>query len=226
MTKIYLYGSLGEKFGPEYDLDVGSVTEAVRALTLTKEGFATEVENGVYQIFVGDPDSDDHEELEEGTIHLRTHRDIHIFPVIEGSKRKGLGKTIIGAILMVASFFIPVPGLNNLIFNIGMSMMLRGISMMLSPQPDKDSTPDSLFQNDPMSAQQGTPIPVLYGEMLCDLIPISLSVEADKKDATRGLDYGNTYTGPTIIGTDGVSTMGTHPVTGWQLFSVTIASQL
>src|ERR1700757_2317474 len=105
MTNIYLYGDLGEKYGKHYNLDVSSVPEAIRALCLTRDGFMEDFRQWTYRVCVGNPDGE-HDDLDEDSLTLNTKRDIHIYPVVEGGS-SGVGKMIIGAILITASFFVP-----------------------------------------------------------------------------------------------------------------------
>lgn len=75
MSKVYLYGKLGKQFGKEYNLQVSSPREAVIALSTQIPHFRNHFEANKFYIRVGDDTN-----IEEETLDLNTHRDIHIFP--------------------------------------------------------------------------------------------------------------------------------------------------
>lgn len=186
MVKIYLYGELGNQFGREYNLEVASPNEAVRALIYTKPGFIDAFQQYDYQIAVGSLDDC----LEEDQLDLKTNRDIHIIPYIQGSK-KGVGKIIAAVVIIAAAVYYGAStgdiGGATAIANIGISIGLRGISMLLSKQPEEAD--NKLFNNDAQTAQQNNPIPLLYGEMYFDLVPVSASITTGLAPSYGSLDF-------------------------------------
>jgi len=108
LTTILLSGSLAKKFGRVHKrlIESGQVWEAFKALRATLEGFDAEIKRlgtlGMrFAIFRnGKNESADSFEL-GGT------RELRIVPVVSGSKRAGILQTIIGAVIFVASFYVP-----------------------------------------------------------------------------------------------------------------------
>ena len=139
MTKIYLHGNLKEKFGKEFDLDVSSSSEALKALAATKPGFLSEVINNRYGIVLGDKDNGIPVSTMED-FRIITHRDIHIIPVMEGADPG----TIAAITLALDSFFsvilpanMAIAATNAVMYlapQIGTSLLIAGVSALLSPQ--------------------------------------------------------------------------------------------
>lgn len=172
MTMILLSGSLAQRFGREHpkNLETGTTREAFSALKNTVDGFEDFIRDSArrgqrYAIFRN------RENVGEDRFTMSGATEIRIVPVISGSKRGGLLQTIVGVVLIVASF---IPGFQALM-PIGIAMTLGGVVQMLSPVPKSPSQqeqagtenkPSYLFNGAFNSTQQGLPVPVVYGEML------------------------------------------------------------
>lgn len=194
MTAINIHGALGEQFGKIFHLNVNSPAEAVRALIYMVPNFKDAMMNYDYRIVVGNLDNGD--ELAEDQLTIHTCRDIHLIPVIQGAK-KGVGK-IIAAIVVIAAAIAYTAVTGDIvggsqIASIGISMGLRGISMLLAPQIEE--TDNKLFNNSVATGQQGSPIPLLYGEMYIELTPVSASITAGLAPTYTNLDYTESGTG-------------------------------
>ena len=131
LTTIKFSGSLAKKFGREHKrfLDTGTTTEAFSAIRNTLQGFEQFIKEQAklglrYAIFRNGKNTGEDE------FDLAGSREIRIVPVIGGSKRGGVLQTIIGAVLIVASF---IPGLQMLMAP-GIAMVAGGVVQMLSPQ--------------------------------------------------------------------------------------------
>jgi predicted phage tail protein len=196
MSNIYLYGHLAEKYGSDaYDLAIKNPAEGVKALCMMIPGFTQDIRDYNFQILVGD--LEDPIDLDEESLNLITSRDIHIVPVVEGSKNKGLGKIIAGvALIAVVAFAGPLgigaimgttmlgTTIGAMVASVGFSMVLGGASMLLSSQAKANlgdsptDDPNSIFASGSGTARQGSCIPLLLGEMYCDLTPISASIQS------------------------------------------------
>ena len=106
MTRILLSVPLIKLFGREHyrDLTSHSVGEAFRALKCTLGGFEAAIKDferrGLrFAIFRN------RKNVSEKDFSLGGAKEIRIVPVITGSKRAGLMQTVIGAVLIAASFF-------------------------------------------------------------------------------------------------------------------------
>lgn len=170
MCTILLSGRLARLFGREHrrQLDTGSTWEAFSALRNTVPGFREEIERAArhgqrYAIF--------RNRRNEGTdaFELGGTREIRIVPVLAGSKRGGVLQTIIGAVLMVASFF--VPGGGAVMFQAGLALTLGGVIQMLSPQAkglkgrqDTENQPSYAFGGAVNTTAMGNPVALGYGK--------------------------------------------------------------
>ena len=74
-----------------------------------------------------------------------------------------------------------------MMFGMGASLMLGGLSMMLAPTPpkfdygsDAEDKPSYLFNGPTNVAEAGMTIPVIYGEVFTGSIPVSVGVTVTK----------------------------------------------
>lgn len=165
---IKLSGSLARRFGREHRryLDSGSTREAFSALKNTLDGFEAFIQAAAkkglrYAIFRNRRNVGEEEFALGGT------REIRIAPVLEGSKRGGVLQTIVGAVLIAASF---IPGFQALLAP-GVALAAGGVIQMLSPQPktlrsreDPDNMPSYAFGGPVNTTAAGHPVPLLYGK--------------------------------------------------------------
>ncbi len=187
MTTIKLSGSLAQKFGRVHRrlLDSGEGWEAFKALRATLPGFVEEIKRldslGVrFAVFRNRKNVGADDLGRRGTQELR------IVPVISGSKRGGLLQTIIGAVIFVASFY--VPGMQGWGQSLGASLMAGGVIQMLSPQAkglSQSAAPENLpsyaFGSAKNTTASGNPVPICIGERRWGGAIISASIEAQDK---------------------------------------------
>lgn len=108
LKKVKLYGELGDKFGREWNLDINSASEAIRALDVNNKDFRPYMmnseKNGIaYKVVVGKSYLEEKDEL----YHPSGRQEIKIIPVVLGAKKSGLGMIILGAVLIMAPIFAP-----------------------------------------------------------------------------------------------------------------------
>ncbi|UJC65302.1 tail assembly protein [Enterobacter cloacae] len=172
MTRIELGGVLGKTFGKIHHRLISRVSEAGVALAKTIPGFeqfmiSSQRRGLTYSVFKGKKNIgvDDLGFPVTGDV-------IRIVPVIIGSKKAGLVQTILGAVLVVASIWMPGLSIaaSNLMFSAGAAMTLGGVAQMLSPQPaglaskqSSDNRASYAFGGVTNTAAQGYPVPLLYG---------------------------------------------------------------
>lgn len=178
---VRLYGVLGTTFGRYHELVVNSPSDAIRALCTMIDGFErflTEARDRglTFGVLVGKKNVA-HEELRHPAFG---GDDIRIAPIMQGSKRAGLFQTILGAALLVASFFYP--GL----FPVALGMFAGGVAAMLAPQTkglaaadDVTNRPSYAFNGPVNTSAQGNAIPVLYGELIVGSAVISAGIYAE-----------------------------------------------
>lgn len=180
LREVRLYGVLGRRFGRVHRLAVESAAEAVRALCVVLDGFEAHLmrhSQPGYHLFSG--------RLNLGADDLSkpSGQDevIRIVPAVVGAKRKGLGQTILGAVLVVAGLVLTPydPILAPAMVQSGVAMMLGGVVQMLSPQRkanegDKaQGTPSYSFNGAANTDAEGGCVPVLYGQLLVGSVVIS-----------------------------------------------------
>lgn len=187
MTRILLSGSLAQEFGREHfkSQESGSVQEAFSALKHTVQGFEEFIRDQArrgmrYAIFRN------RENVGEREFSLSGTTEIRIVPVIAGSKNGGLLQTVVGVVLIVASFFAGPAG--PALMSLGIGMAIGGVVQMLSPVPKSasqqeqavtENKPSYLFNGAFNSTQQGLPVPVVYGEMLVGSTVVAVGTWAE-----------------------------------------------
>ncbi|WP_447789526.1 tail assembly protein [Pseudomonas farris] len=185
MTTILLSGPLIKLFGREHYRDLGSksVGEAFKALKCTIEGFDAAIKDlerrGMrFAIFRN------RRNVPEKDFALGGAQEIRIVPVISGSKRAGLLQTIIGAVLIAASF---IPGFQALA-PVGIALVAGGVIQMLSPQASglkqsasPENAPSYAFGSAKNTTASGNPVPICIGERRWGGIIISASIYAEDK---------------------------------------------
>ncbi|ELQ5510551.1 tail assembly protein [Escherichia coli] len=172
MSRIELGSVLGKTFGKVHYRLISRVSEAGVALAKTIPGFeqfmiSSQRRGLTYSVFKGKKNI--------GVDDLGfpiTGEVIRIVPVIIGSKKAGLIQTILGAVLVIASIWMPGLSIaaSNMMFAAGASITLGGVVQMLSPQAtglaskqSSDNRASYAFGGVTNTAAQGYPVPLLYG---------------------------------------------------------------
>jgi len=193
MRKIYLHGAIGAKYGYEFDLEVETASEAIRALGVNFREFATDIRSGEWHIIRGenveggmDLDLDMCTGLRLGSAPL------HIVPVIAGSKNNGLLKVVLGVALIGAAFLVPggmaaaVPFTGGMLkagnlAMIGLAMAASGVSTMLTPESTSESSEESyVFSGPGNTSAQGSTIPIVYGEIITGGVMASAGLDIEQ----------------------------------------------
>lgn len=184
MTTIKLSGSLAQKFGRLHRRQVasGDTWEVFRALKATIEGFEAEIRRldrlGLrFAIFRNRKNAGQDQFSMGGT------KEIRIVPVVEGAKRAGLLQTIIGVVLIAASY---VTGGSTLAT--GIALVAGGVVQMLSPQAaglkqsaSPENQPSYAFGSAKNTTASGNPVPICIGERRWGGAIISASIYAEDK---------------------------------------------
>ena len=184
LTKVYLEGALGKKFGREWELSVNTPNEALRLINANVGGVFRWIKQNlkVYEKYrvVVKYRSGKYESLGEDT-YLTTHEveSIRFVPMIDGGK--GAFKVILGLTLIAVGM---MGGGNPMLLKMGITMTLSGIIEALitpSGMKKKDSKKsDSFFFDGPESTQsQGNPIPLVYGRVMIGAQAISAKMTVD-----------------------------------------------
>jgi len=142
----------------------------------------------------------DKEDLNMEQLHFPIGKsDIKFVPVISGSG--GFGKALLGGALIALSFSAGVfalpltmsggfaaAGLGaKAAFGIGASLVLGGVSEMLFPVPkmpefssEQDPRLSFSFAGTQQTSRAGTPVPLVYGEIVTGSVVISSSTDTEQ----------------------------------------------
>jgi len=192
MKKVVLLGKLGKKFGKTHILDVRTPAEAIRALCANYSEFQSHMVNSDmgYKVMV-----DKEPLMDIDHVHNPYSQTINIVPVVMGAKKGVLG-VVLGVALIAASFYLPgaalfavgsfAPSLASISFSLGTSLLLGGITSLLSPQPkapkpfeSAENNPSYNFNGPVNTTRAGQGIPLGYGRLIVGSAVISAGVTAD-----------------------------------------------
>lgn len=197
LTKVVLVGSLGRAPGipvAEWHLDVKSPAEAIRAIDINTRGALAAYLSGpardkLYRIAlqkrtnVIDP---------KEAANRSGRATIYIMPALRG-RDKGIWKVLAGIALIALAVTNPfgwawlattaAGGLGvggAIVAGFGISLVLGGISQMLTPRPQgPNASPDQAqstsFPGNAGAVVQGGCIPVVYGRALVTPIPVAIT---------------------------------------------------
>ena len=204
LRKIKLYGELAEFVGhKEFEVKADTLSHAISFLVNNFEGIEKYMNPKYYQVKVGD-----YAVNEEEINHPIGQQDIHFVPVIQGSGGN-TGKILLGAALIAVgmgafgafagkavSFGAKGIGFSKAAlgakaaFGIGAGLVLSGVSDMLFPLPD---IPEFKSEQDPRisfgfsgtsnTSRAGTPVPLVYGEIITGSVVISGAVDTQQVQA-------------------------------------------
>jgi len=207
LRKIKLYGQLAEFIGhKEFEVKVHSISQAVSFLIHNFPEIESYMSPKYYQVKVGNYEIDKNE-----LAYPIGQEDIHFIPAISGAGR-GLGKVLAGAALIGFSLMMPGGGLfGNTAFGvfggpiakaglyasigtaasaIGASLLLSGVSDMLFPLPEpqkfsseEDPQLSFNFSGIQNTSRAGTPVPIVYGEIITGSVVISAAIDTNQVDA-------------------------------------------
>jgi predicted phage tail protein len=191
LNKVKLYGELAERYGKEWNLDINSPAEAIRALSANNKGFREFIgeseSRGVgYQVVVGTSYIED--PSNELGIPVGV-QDIKIIPKVLGAK-SSLGKILVGAIIVYFAWpYLGAAGWQgvaaNMAASLGASLVIGGVAEMLAPTPPGPPKDAELSDNKSLgpinTAIQGFPVPVCYGQLLIGGAVISAAVTPNEE---------------------------------------------
>ena len=205
LRKLKLYGELAEFVGhKEFEIQVDSLAKAVSFLVNNFPQVEKYMNPHYQQVKVGNY-AVDQEEIH----HPIGHEDIHIVPVIAGAGR-GVGKILLGAALIAGAFIINpalsfsfksgVTGFGTLTgfsgavtkaaVYLGASLVLSGVSDMLFPLPkpkefksEQDPQLSFSFSGTQNTSRAGTPVPIVYGEIVTGSVVISGAIDTQQVQA-------------------------------------------
>ena len=204
LRKVKLYGELAKFVGhKEFEVQVNTVGKAVSFLIHNFPGIESYMSPKYYQVKVGNYAIDRNE-----IGYPVGKEDIHFIPMISGAGR-GVGKLLLGAVLIGIAIAAPGAGfafgskgvgfiatgaapnaLMAAIGNIGIGLTLMGVSEMLFPLPEpqkfnseEDPKLSFNFSGVQNTSRAGTPVPIVYGEIITGSVVISAAIDTNQVDA-------------------------------------------
>ena len=207
LRKLKLYGELAKFVGhKEFEIQVDSLAKAVSFLVNNFPQVEKYMNPKYYQVKVGN-----YAVNEEEIHHPIGQEDIHIVPVIAGAGGRGglgqilLGAALIGGTIMAGGGFgaLKVFGGEGLVFstklgsvmgsvamNLGVGLTIMGVSEMLFPLPkpkefksEQDPQLSFSFSGTQNTSRAGTPVPIVYGEIITGSVVISGAVDTQQVQA-------------------------------------------
>ena len=204
LRKVKLYGDLAKFVGERVlEADVANAAQSIRFLVANWPELERYMAERSYRVVVNDW------ELTEKELHYPTGQsDIQIIPVVGGAGGN-TGRIIIGAVLIGASFFFPGAGMfaggsaaaqaaaasspfraggGTMASAIGASMVLNGISGLLTPIPEipeheQDPRLSFSFSGIQNTSRAGVAVPVIYGETITGSVTISAGIDTNQVEA-------------------------------------------
>ena len=189
LKKIKVYGTLRKFLGQaEFEVDLNTPREAISFLACNFKGIDKHMADQFYTIQVGA------RVITEDLLNFRSEDDIKIIPVVHGNFLPillGAGALFsASAIGSITTAFIGQQLLVNALTAIGTSMLIDGVTSMLTPQQDPVSALSQQSSLDPSAlasnysftgltniSNAGVPVNLVYGEILVGSIVVSNGVD-------------------------------------------------
>ena len=203
LRKVKLYGELADFVGhKELDAVINSTADAIRFLVSNFPKLEAHMSQRYYKVLV-----DNYEIGEEDIQNPIGKSDISIVPVISGAgggSKLLLGAALIGGAflftpLSMGSFFSPIvaPGsfaaampITKAALALGGALVLSGVSDMLFPVPkpkefksEQDPQLSFSFSGTQNTSRAGTPVPIVYGEIVTGSVVISGAIDTQQVQA-------------------------------------------
>mgnify|MGYP003133577663 FL=1 len=187
LKKIKVYGTLRKFLGQaEFEVDLNTPREAISFLACNFKGIEDHMAEQFYTIQVGA------KRITEDLLNFQTQDDIKIIPLVHGNFLPillGAG-ALFGASTITAGTFLGSTLLVNALTAVGTSMLIDGVTSMLSPQQDTMSPTSQQDSLDPAAlasnysftgltniSNAGVPVNLVYGEILVGSIVVSNGVD-------------------------------------------------
>ena len=191
LSKIKVYGRLARFLGQRtFEAEINSTVDAIRFLTANFPALQSHMIEQNYCVKVGEYEINN-KELDAPV----GQQEIKIVPVAVGARR-GLGRFLLGAVLIGAAIAFPgaslgfsgftkaagFSGFQATVGNIGIYLALSGAAEMLSPVQSDTTTddPNSFNFNGILNTiNAGVAIPVVYGEVFTGSIIVSAGIDTE-----------------------------------------------
>lgn len=186
LTKVYLDGEMGARFGREWDLSIKSPSEALSIINANVGGVfnwirANLAKYDAYSVICEHRNGAiEHLDGKESYLMLHDLVSIRFIPLIEGAK--AAVRVVVGVALMVVGFM--VPGMQPLML-VGAQIALGGITELLAPKPKKNESGEGkssrYFNGAQNTAEQGAYVPLIYGKVKTGSQAVSVALSVDEE---------------------------------------------
>ena len=201
LRKLKLYGELAEITGhKEFDVAVSTTAQAVSFLVNNFPQLESHMATRYYQVLL------EKEDVGIDELHFPIgQNEIKFVPVISGAVGN-MGRILLGGALIAMSFGVGGLFSNPLAFGtesflglaqagmgakaafgIGAALVLTGVSGMLFPVPklpefssEQDPKLSFSFSGTQQTSRAGTPVPVVYGEIVTGSVVISGGIDTEQ----------------------------------------------
>ena len=190
LKKIKVYGTLRKFLGQaEFEVDLNTPKEAISFLVCNFKGIEKHMAEQFYTIQVGA------RVITEDLLNFQSQDDIKIIPVVHGN----FFQILLGAGALFAKSAIPAKILGSTLIStvvtstlatVGTSMVIDGVTSMLTPQQNTSSAVSGQDSLDPSAlasnysftgltniSNAGVPVNLVYGEILVGSIVVSNGVD-------------------------------------------------
>lgn len=195
MRTVHLYGWLAEKYGNTLKFDVSSISELMRAMKANFKDWETSIRDDEFEVVVGKDLDSNHLGENELYLNFNNDDDFHLAPSTQARKEGGWLQVIIGVVLIVVGIVVGVwtgwTGVGGAagvwMIKMGAAMVLGGVVQLIMGPPDisgmdyterekADERPSFLFKGGVNNIEQGGPVPLVYGQIMCGSTIISASI--------------------------------------------------
>tara|TARA_R100000353_G_scaffold9385_1_gene10681 strand:- start:1848 stop:2465 length:618 start_codon:yes stop_codon:yes gene_type:complete len=201
LRKLKLYGELAEITGhKEFDVAVSTTAQAVSFLVNNFPQLEGHMSSRYYQVLL------EKEDVGIDELHYPIGQsDIKFVPVVSGAGGN-LGRILLGGALIALSFgaggfinmnlafgkgfvasFKTASFAAKAAFGIGAGLVLSGVSGMLFPVPklpefssEQDPRLSFSFSGTQQTGRAGTPVPIVYGEIITGSVVISGGIDTEQ----------------------------------------------
>lgn len=192
MRTVHLYGWLAEKYGDTLKFDVASISELMKAMKANFKDWEASIRDDEFEVVVGKDLDSNHLSEDELYLNFNNTDDFHLAPSTQARKAGGWVNVIIGVVLIIigAISFFYIPGgqpFGAAMMKMGAFMVLGGVVSLIAGPPSvggmdyadrekADERPSFLFKGGVNNVEQGGPVPLVYGQVMCGSTVISASI--------------------------------------------------
>lgn len=187
MIEVRLHGALGRDFGRVWNLEAQTTGEVIRAIEVAKRGFMAAIQrlsaSGI--VFRVTSGNHDYTEGDLATTFGRRKR-LDIIPIVRGAS--AVARFVVGVALIAAALYTMQPGVaisgwQAIGLSVGTSLALGAVTQWLTPKVSYEENKKRqswTFDGPTNTADQGTPVPIIYGEVLTGSVTVSAGITVDE----------------------------------------------